>query len=231
MSSQNNFQLRKRSQALQVFILRNKINVLLHTHMPSPCWESRMMTHLASFSLNTQMIKSSAAQACECAGLYIGTPSSWPSLKDVTYILLLGRPHDRGGLKSCSPPAFWSGIMGRGGQGRAAWSVAEMSEDQSVAFQNKLAFPSRTGSSVCLWKGRWKKRSSSWHFGKCAYLFLHLRPTCRPRVSLSVLFLSKRKSRLDCLNAALPTFTSDQPALFDMLLGLHLLLLLLYRIL
>lgn len=34
--------------------------------------------------------------------------------------------------------------------GRVAQSVAEMSEDKSVAFQNKLAFASRACSSVRL---------------------------------------------------------------------------------
>lgn len=51
-----------------------------------------------------------------------------------------------GGLKA----ALAGVIVGQEGAGSAAWSVAEMSEDESVAFQNKLAFSSRTGSPVCL---------------------------------------------------------------------------------
>lgn len=43
----------------------------------------------------------------------------------------------------------WRGILGAGGRLRAAQSVAEMSEDESVTFQNKLAFASGTVSSVC----------------------------------------------------------------------------------
>lgn len=55
-----------------------------------------------------------------------------------------------------------------GRAGGTAWSVEEMSKDKSVAFQNKLAFQSRTGSSVCLWKRRWKKRGRSWHLRRLA---------------------------------------------------------------
>lgn len=59
-------------------------------------------------------------------------------------------------------------LLGRSGWGNHAAAQGEIlgfqlkcQRTRSVAFQNKLAFLSRTGSSVCLGEGRWKMRGRS----------------------------------------------------------------------
>lgn len=123
-------------------------------------------------------------------------PSGWPSFKKRNlYSVFRVTLWPIRGAKCCSSPA------GVASWGTGAGSVAEMSEDESVTFQNKLAFPSRASSSVCFWNRRWKKRSRSWHLGKRANLFLHLRPTCRPWYSPHHFSLwNKWRESLGCLN-------------------------------
>lgn len=83
--------------------------------------------------------------------------------KNLTHILFLESPPDLLGRSGWSSHARRDGL-----------STVKCQRTRGVAFQNKLAFLSRTGSPVCLGRGRWKKRS--WHLGWRAYLFLHLHP-------------------------------------------------------
>lgn len=94
-----------------------------------------------------------------------GVDSSLSSVtfKNVTHILFWESPPDLLGHSERSNHARRDGL-----------STVKCQRTRGVAFQNKLAFLSRTGSPVCLGRGRWKKRS--WHLGWRAYLFLHLHP-------------------------------------------------------
>lgn len=69
------------------------------------------------------------------------------TFKNLTHILFLESPPD---------------LLGRSGRSnharRDGLSTVKCQRTRGVAFQNKLAFLSRTGSPVCLGRGRWRKR-------------------------------------------------------------------------
>lgn len=121
----------------------------------------------------------------------------------LTHILFLESPPD---------PLGRSGRRNR--PRRDGLSTVKCQRTRGVAFQNKLAFLSRTGSPVCLGRGRWKKRS--WHLGWRTYLFLHLHPCNIEAVSE---FCFRGTTVSNTLRGSLPTVYLNSVAEFQNIAG------------